>query len=387
MRLAPFGGHVIWRAFVYNPDVDADRAKRAYIEFMALEGKFRENVLVQVKNGPIDFQPREPFHPLFGALRQTPVLAELQPTQEYTGQAKHLVYLGTMWKEFLESDTMANGAENSRVGKILEGDGKQVTGMAGVLNCGSDTNWCGHHFSQANWYALGRLAWNHELGAETIAEEWARQTFGNNDAAVRAITGMMMGSWETYIDYTMPLGLHHLIGGDHYAPMPWNDSAPRKDWTAVYYHQASAEGIGFDRTRKGDRAVEQYSPAVCEEFDGVGRCPEKFLLWFHRLGWDYRMKSGKTLWEALCGKYFAGGAGCGGVGGDLGELGNAIDAAAACGGGGAAGDSAGGCGEVAGCDIGVFSEVQRAGDCAGGVMRGRRRRWLEGFTFSSGWLR
>lgn len=307
--LAPHKGNVIWRAFVYDEEVDSDRAKRAYIEFTQLDGKFRPNVAVQVKNGAIDFMPREPFHPLFGAMKQTSVIAEIQPTQEYLGQAKHLVYLGPMWEEFLKSDTHAKGS-GSTVAKVLAGKvhPSQITGMVSVTNPGLDPNWCGHHFSQANWYACGRLAWNPELSAEKIADEWTRMTFGNDDKTVAVIRGMMMGSRETFVNYTMPLGLHHLIGGDHYAPMPWNDRAPRADWTATYYHKAAEDGIGFDRTKRGNRALEQYFPPVCDEFDDIKRCPEKYLLWFHRCGWDHRMKSGKTLWEELCLKYQQGAA-------------------------------------------------------------------------------
>jgi alpha-glucuronidase len=305
--LAQHKGNVIWRAFVYDDNVDPDRAKRAYIEFTALDGQFRPNVLVQIKNGPIDFQPREPFHPLFGALVKTPAMMEVQPTQEYLGQAKHLVYLGTMWKEVLDADTFAKG-EGSTVGRVIEGrvHPYSITGMAGVLNTGSDVNWCGHDFSQSNWYAYGRLAWDHELTAKAIAEEWVRQTWTNDAAVVNTITETMMGSRETFVNYTMPLGLHHMIGGDHYAPMPQNDRAPRRDWTAVYYHQASPEGIGFDRSTKGDKAVEQYFPPVRDTLDDLMTCPEIYLLWFHRLPWDYRMKSGKTLWEELCEKYYLG---------------------------------------------------------------------------------
>jgi alpha-glucuronidase len=305
--LAPHGGIVIWRAFVYDEGVDPDRVKRSYIEFTRLDGQFRPNALVQVKNGPIDFQPREPFHPLFGGMKQTPVLAELQATQEYLGQAKHLVYHGTMWKEFLDSDTFARGA-GSTVGKVLEGavHPYRITGMVSVVNPGLDTNWCGHHFSQANWYAFGRLAWNHQLSAEQIAEEWVRMTFTNDDPTVHTICDMMMSSWETYVSYTMPLGLHHLIGFDHYAPMPENDTAPREDWTAVFYHRADADGIGFDRTKRGNKAVEQYFPPICDLFDNPATCPEKFLLWFHRCSWHYRMKSGKMLWQELCDKYYSG---------------------------------------------------------------------------------
>ncbi len=302
--LAPHGGTVIWRAFIYDEDVDADRAKRAYIEFTKLDGQFRTNVLIQVKNGAIDFMPREPFHPLFGAMKQTSVMAEIQATQEYLGQAKHLVYLGTMWKEFLDADTYAKG-KGSTVGKVLEGGvyPYRVTGIASVTNPGLNANWCGHHFSQANWYAAGRLAWDYTRGAADIAEEWTRMTFTNDAQAVRTIRDMMMGSREAFVNYTMPLGLHHLIGGDHYAPMPQNARAQRNDWTAVYYHQASVEAIGFDRTMKGDKAVGQYFPQVRDMFDSLATCPEIYLLWFHRCAWDYKLKTGKTLWEGLKEKY------------------------------------------------------------------------------------
>ena len=305
--VAPRGGHIIWRAFIYDEDVDPDRAKRAYIEFTKLDGQFRPNVLVQIKNGAIDFQPREPFHPLFGALKQTSALAEIQATQEYLGQGRHLVYLGTMWQEFLESDTYAKG-KGSTVAKVIAGEvqPQRVTGVASVVNPGLDRNWCGHHFSQANWYASGRFAWNPELSAEQIADEWIRMTFTNGPNAVKTLRGMMMESREAFVNYTMPLGLHHLIGGDHYAPMPWNAKAPRADWTATYYHQASAEGIGFDRTMKGNKAVEQYFPPVRDMFDDIATCPEKFLLWFHRCPWTYKTRSGNTLWVALCEKYYEG---------------------------------------------------------------------------------
>jgi alpha-glucuronidase len=307
--LAPHRGTVIWRAFIYDEDVDPDRAKRAFIEFTKLDGQFRPNVLIQVKNGAIDFMPREPFHPLFGAMKQTSVMAEIQATQEYLGQAKHLVYLGTMWKEFLDADTYARG-KGSTVGKVVEGGvyPYRVTGIAAVTNPGLNANWCGHHFSQANWYAAGRLAWDHTRGAAEIAEEWTRMTFTNDTQAVRTIRDMMMGSREAFVNYTMPLGLHHLIGGDHYAPMPQNARAQRSDWTAVYYHQASAEGVGFDRTMKGDKAVGQYFPQVRDVFDSLATCPEIYLLWFHRCAWDYKLKSGKTLWEGLKEKYRLGAA-------------------------------------------------------------------------------
>lgn len=299
-------GIVIWRAFVYDEKVDPDRIKRAYKEFKPLDGKFRDNVMVQVKNGPLDFMPREPFHPLFGAMNKTAVMAEVQAAQEYLGQSKHLVFLGTMWKEFLDSDTCAHG-EGSNVGSELEKSrGKRLTGMACVANTGSDINWCGHDFSQANWYAFGRLAWDHQLPAEHIAEEWIRQTFSRDPQTVETIKQMMMSSRETFVNYSMPLGLHHLIGGDHYAPMPWNGSDRRPDWTATYYHRASSDGIGVDRSNTGDNATAQYFPPVAETFNDLKICPEKLLLWFHRVPWDHAMKSGRILWEELRAKYSEG---------------------------------------------------------------------------------
>jgi len=219
--VGPHGGVVMWRAFVYDAAVDPDRTKRAYLEFVPLDGRFRSNVFVQVKNGPLDFQPREPFHPLFGAMPQTPLMAELQITQEYLGQSTHLVYLAPMWKEFLDADTFARGP-GSFVARAIDGtlEGHERTGIAGVANTGRDLNWCGHHFAQANWYAYGRLAWDPGLGAKAIADEWIRMTWGHAPDLVATIRLMMMGSHEAFVDYTMPLGLHHLIGGDHYAPMP-----------------------------------------------------------------------------------------------------------------------------------------------------------------------
>jgi alpha-glucuronidase len=305
--LAPHKGIVMWRAFVYDEKVDPDRTKRAYIEFTALDGKFRDNVVVQVKNGPLDFMPREPFHALFGGMKQTPVIAEVQAAQEYLGQSKHLVYLGTMWKEFLDSDTFAKG-EGSTVGKVIDGSVYlyKITGMVAVANTGTDANWCGHEFSQSNWYAFGRLAWDHEIPAEHIAREWTRMTFTDDEKAIDTIVDMMLSSRETYLDYTMPLGLHHLIGGNHYAPMPWNDKEPRIDWTAVYYHRAALDGIGVDRTTHGDNAVSQYFPPVRDKFDDLKTCPENLLLWFHRVPWDYKMRSGQTLWEEMCDKYYLG---------------------------------------------------------------------------------
>ena len=302
--LAPHKGIVMWRAFVYSADVDPDRVKRAYLEFVPLDGRFRENVIVQVKNGPLDFQPREPFSPLFGAMPRTPLAAELQITQEYLGHSTHLVYLAPMWKEFLDADTFAAGP-GSAVAKVVDGTlhGYPRSGMAGVANTGTDANWTGHHFGQANWYAYGRLAWNPALPAEAIADEWIAMTWTREAGAASVIRTMMLASRETYVDYTMPLGLHHLIGGDHYAPMPENPDPRRADWSAIYYHRADASGIGFDRTTRGSDAVSQYRPPLRERWDGTATCPENLLLWFHRLPWDFRLASGGTLWEGLVRHY------------------------------------------------------------------------------------
>jgi alpha-glucuronidase len=303
----PYGGVVMWRAFVYSADVDADRAKRAYLEFVPLDGRFRDNVLVQVKNGPLDFQPREPFSPLFGAMPRTPLMAELQITQEYLGQSTHLVYLAPMWKEFMDADTYAAGP-GSPVAKVLDGTihGYRRTGIAGVANTGRDVNWTGHDFAQANWYAFGRLAWNPDLLAEAIADEWIRMTWSRQPDVVSTIRSLMLDSRETFVDYTMPLGLHHLIGGDHYAPMPENVDPRRLDWSATYYHRADAGGIGFDRTRGGSDAVSQYRSPLRERWNDPATCPENLLLWFHHLPWDHRMASGRTLWEELVHHYVKG---------------------------------------------------------------------------------
>jgi alpha-glucuronidase len=302
--LEPHGGVVMWRAFVYNADVDPDRVKRAYAEFVPLDGKFRPNVFAQVKNGPLDFQPREPFHPLFGAMPKTPLMAELQITQEYLGQANHLVYLAPMWKEFLDADTFARGA-GSPVSKVIDGtlEGKRETGIAGVANTGRDANWTGHDFGQANWYAFGRLAWNPDLQAGAIADEWIRMTWGDTPDVVAAIHSIMLESREVYVHYTMPLGLHHLIGGDHYAPMPENADPRRIDWSAVYYHRADAGGIGFDRTRAGSKAVDQYRAPLADRWNDPATTPDELLLWFHHLPWDYRMRSGRTLAQEIAESY------------------------------------------------------------------------------------
>jgi len=302
--LAPHGGIVMWRAFVYDEKVDPDRIKRAYKEFVPLDGTFRANAFVQVKNGPLDFQPREPFHPLFGAMPRTPLMAELQITQEYLGHSTHLVYQAPLWKEFLDAETYAKGP-GSLVAHAVDGSlhGHERSGIAGVANTGSDTNWTGHDFGQANWYAFGRLAWNPSLDASTIADEWIRMTWGHASETVSAIRTMMLDSREAIVDYSMPLGLHHLIGGDHYAPMPENDDPRRLDWTAIYYHRADPFGIGVDRTRRGTGAVDQYHPPLRDRWNDPATTPDTLLLWFHRLPWDYRMKSGRTLWEALVSHY------------------------------------------------------------------------------------
>jgi alpha-glucuronidase len=299
--LKPYGGIVSWRAFVYEMSIDKDRAKCAYLEFVPLDGKFASNTFVQVKNGPIDFQPREPFNPLFGAMPKTPLMMELQITQEYTGQAKHLVYLAPQWKEVLDSDTYANGP-GTLVAEVVDGTAEKHTlsGIAGVGGIGSDRNWTGHPFSQANWYAYGRLAWDPALASEQIAEEWIRMTWSNEPQVVNLIAKMMAGSWEACVDYMTPMGLHHLMAeGHHYGPQPDYVHPVRQDWSPTYYHKAGTDGIGFDRSSKGSNAVGQYHKPLCKLWDSPKTCPEKYLLWFHHLPWDYRLESGSTVWEQL----------------------------------------------------------------------------------------
>lgn len=307
--VAPHGGIVMWRAFVYDAEVDPDRVKRAYAEFVPLDGRFRPNVFIQVKNGPLDFQPREPFHPMFGAMPKTPLMPELQITQEYLGHSNHLVYLAPMWKEFLDADTYTS-RPGSPVAAMVDGsrDGRRDTGMVGVANTGLDTNWTGHDFAQANWYAFGRLAWNPDLSSERIAEEWIRMTWGETPGVVATIRSIMLDSREVYVRYTMPLGLHHLIGGDHYAPMPENTDPRRADWSATYYHQADRNAVGYDRTRRGSAAVDQYRAPLRDWWNDPATTPDELLLWFHRLPWDYRMKSGRTLWQDLVLAYTRGAA-------------------------------------------------------------------------------
>jgi alpha-glucuronidase len=305
--LARHGGIVMWRAFVYADSVDADRIKRAYLEFVPLDGRFRDNVIVQVKNGPLDFQPREPFSPLFGATPRTPLMAELQITQEYLGHSVHLVYLAPMWKETLDADTYVKGP-GSLVKQVIDGTlhGHRLNGIAGVANTGSDANWTGHDFAQANWYAYGRLAWDPDLDAGAIADEWIAMTWGQATNVRAALRSLLLESHQHYVDYTMPLGLHHLIGGDHYAPMPENPDPRRADWSAIYYHRADATAIGFDRTRGGSNAVAQYRSPLREQFDDPATSPERFVLWFHRLPWDFKLASGRTLWQELVRRYNAG---------------------------------------------------------------------------------
>ncbi len=306
--VAKHGGIVMWRAFVYSNEEPDDRAKQAYNEFVPHDGQFRENVLIQVKNGAIDFQPREPFHPLFGAMPKTPLMMEFQITKEYLGFATHLAYLGTMFEEALDADTYVKG-KGSTVAKVLDGSlhGYRRTGMAGVSNIGADRNWTGSHFDQANWYVFGRLAWNPMLSARAIAEEWTRMTFSNDERFVGPVVDMMMKSREAVVDYMTPLGLHHLMGrGHHYGPGPWVEGGPRADWTSVYYHRATKNGIGFDRTATGSDAIAQYAPPVAKLFADRKRIPEELLLWFHHVPWDYKMKSGRTLWDELVHAYTRG---------------------------------------------------------------------------------
>lgn len=303
--LKPFGGVVMWRAFVYSNETPEDRAKQAYNEFKPLDGKFRDNVLVQVKNGPIDFQPREPFHPLFGAMSKTPLMMEFQITQEYLGQATNLVYLAPMYKESLESDTYTKG-KGSTVAKIIDGsaDNHTLTGIAGVANTGTDRNWTGHLFGQANWYAFGRLAWDHQLTSEEIADEWIKMTFAYDREVVSSIKKIMLPSHEYCVNYMTPLGLHHIMGWDHhYGPAPWIKEKHRADWTSVYYHKADSNGIGFDRTITGSNATGQYAAEVNQFYSSLQTCPDEYLLWFHHLPWNYKMKSGRTLWDELCYRY------------------------------------------------------------------------------------
>ena len=286
----PYGGIIMWRSFVYGANHKGeDRVKQAVSEFKGMDGKFRDNVILQSKNGPLDFQPREPYAPIFDNIKQTPQIAELQITQEYLGQSKHLTYLAPMWKEFFD---FVNP--------------NKLVGISGVANIGDDANWCGHPFSQANWYAFGRLAWNPSLTAEEIAHEWLVQTYGNQDEKfTKPVEMMMMTSREACVNYMMPLGLHHIFKFDHhYGPEPDGFIASYPlEWCPVYYHKADAQGVGFDRSSKGTDAVGQYPEPYRSLYDNIETCPEEYLLWFHHVAWDYKMKSGSTLWQELCMKY------------------------------------------------------------------------------------
>jgi alpha-glucuronidase len=318
--LAPHGGIVMWRAFVYNPahpgdqgkdkriDKNADRAAQAYDQFKPLDGKFDQNVIVQVKNGPIDFQPREPVHPLFGAMPRTPLMIEFQVTKEYLGFATHLAYLGPLFQEALRFDTRAGGRAMP-VAQVLAGGqagavGGKAGGIAGVANIGSSRNWSGSDFDQANWYAFGRMAWDPALDAGTVAREWAMQTWSTDPRVADPVAALMMRSREAVVDYMTPLGLHHIMGtGHHHGPAPWVDDLERPDWNPVYYHRAGRDGIGFDRTAAGSNAVAQYAPEVARRFADPATTPPEFLLWFHHLRWDARMPSGRTLWGELVSHY------------------------------------------------------------------------------------
>jgi alpha-glucuronidase len=305
--LAPHDGIVMWRAFVYSNAVPTDRVKQAYDEFKPLDGKFRENVLIQVKSGPLDFQPREPFHPLFGAMPKTPLMMEFQVTKEYLGQDTHLVYLGTYWEEVLNADTYAAG-KGSTVAKVVEGRIHRYarTGIAGVANIGSDRNWTGSQFNAANWYAFGRLAWNPEGSARAIADEWTRMTFTNEPSAVATIDSMLVKSREAVVNYMTPLGLAHIMAtGHHYGPAPWARTS-RADQSPVYYHRADTLGIGFDRTATGSNAVAQYAAPVRDRYARLSTVPDSLLLWFHRVPWTHRTRSGRNVWDELVFRYNAG---------------------------------------------------------------------------------
>ena len=297
----PFGGLIIWRAFVYSNETPEDRFKQSYAEFLPLDGKFDDNVILQVKNGPIDFQPREPFHPLFGAMAKTPTMMEFQLTQEYLGFSTHLVYLATLFREVLDADTY-RPVKGTTVAKVIDGEAYQykITGMAGVSNIGSDINWTGHPFAQANWYALGRLAWDPYMTAEKIADEWIRQTYSNNNITVATIKKMMLSSHQVLVNYMTPLGLHHIMGyGHHYGPAPWYNKASREDWNCTYFHRADSIGIGFDRTNKGSNALSQYALPIQQQWGNIKTTGDQWLTWFHHVPWNYTMNNGQSFWYNL----------------------------------------------------------------------------------------
>lgn len=317
--MKPHGGIIMWRAFVYSAN-ETDRAKQAYTEFLPFDGKFRDNVIIQVKNGPVDFQPREPFSPLFGAMKHSSIMPELQITQEYLGHSNYLVFLSTLWEEVLNSDTYQYG-KGSTVAKCTDGTltDQRYTAIAGVANIGLDTNWCGHIFAQANWYAFGRLAWNDRLSSRKVANEWLIQTFLTDSMRTRGASfvrawekqflvpmqQVMLQSRETTVNTMTPLGLHHIMSANgHYGPGPWwAPKGVRPDWTPPYYHHASKTGIGFDRTKNGSDAVAQYHAPLDSIYSNLATCPENLLLWFHHVPWTYKLKDGQTLWEGLCHYY------------------------------------------------------------------------------------
>ncbi|MDX1936579.1 MAG: alpha-glucuronidase family glycosyl hydrolase [Flavihumibacter sp.] len=308
--VAPYNGIVIWRAFVYAAENPVDRHKQAYDDFKPLDGNFLPNVMVQVKNGAIDFMPREPFHPLFGAMPKTPLMMEFQITQEYTGQATNLVYLAPLFKEVLQSDTYCQG-KNSTVAKIIDGslDKHPLNGMAGVSNIGNDINWCGHPFAAANWYAYGRLCWDYNLSSEAIANEWLGMTFSNHPAFLKKAAELMLHSRDIMVQFSNPLGLHHIMGtGHHYGPAPWVNNQARPEWNPVYYHKADSAGIGFNRTATGSNALAQYFPQAQQQWEHINTIDEKYLLWFHHVPWNYTTKSGRSLWNELCYQYYTGAA-------------------------------------------------------------------------------
>ncbi|MBQ2112424.1 MAG: alpha-glucuronidase [Bacteroidales bacterium] len=305
--LAPYNGIVMWRAFVYAPN-SPDRANQAYEEFMPLDGQFRDNVIVQIKNGPVDFQPREPFSPLFGGMSKTAMMIEYQITMEYLGGSNHLVYLSPLFEECLDSETHSTEG-GATVAQITTGEtypeAYSTTAIAGVANIGRDANWCGHDFAQSSWYAFGRLAWDTDLSSEEIAREWLQQTFSTDEKFVEPVLDMMMTSRETAVDYMMPLGLHHIFAGiHHYGPEPWYEpEGARLDWLPKYYHQAGTDGIGFDRTREGSGNVDQYHEPLASMYNSLDTCPEELLLWFHHIPWDHKMTSGRTFWDEMCHRY------------------------------------------------------------------------------------
>lgn len=306
--VAPFNGIVMWRAFVYSEHDTDDRAKQAYNEFVPFDEQFPDNVIIQVKNGPIDFQPREPFHPMFGAMPNTNIMMEFQITQEYLGFSAHLVFLPKLYEEVLKTDTYRMG-KGSTVAKAIDGSlySKKITGMAGVANIGADINWTGHIFGQANWYGFGRLAWNPYLSSKEIADEWLRSTFSNKIEFVRPMTKLLINSRETVVNYMTPLGLHHIMDTNHhYGPGPWVSDLSRPEWNPVYYHKADSLGIGFDRSKTGSNATSQYVNELSEKYNNLATCPEEFLLWFHHLPWDYKLINGETLWNGLALKYQSG---------------------------------------------------------------------------------